>query len=43
LIIPLKLIPQALVAPLASIDGLDDTFLVINADVLTNIDYNGPI
>jgi NDP-sugar pyrophosphorylase family protein len=31
--------PLGTAGPLALIDGLDDTFLVMNADVLTNIDY----
>jgi NDP-sugar pyrophosphorylase family protein len=32
--------PLGTVGPLALIDGLDETFLVMNADVLTNINYN---
>jgi NDP-sugar pyrophosphorylase family protein len=31
--------PLGTAGPLALIDGLDETFLVMNADVLTNIDY----
>jgi len=31
--------PLGTAGPLALIDGLDDTFLVMNADVLTNLDY----
>ena len=31
--------PRGTAGPLALIDGLDETFLVMNADVLTNIDY----
>ncbi|MDD2903290.1 MAG: sugar phosphate nucleotidyltransferase [Syntrophales bacterium] len=32
--------PLGTAGPLALIDGLEETFLVMNADVLTNIDYN---
>jgi NDP-mannose synthase len=32
--------PLGTVGPLALIDGLDETFLVMNADVLSNINYN---
>ncbi len=31
--------PLGTAGPLALIDGLDETFLVMNADVLTNLDY----
>jgi NDP-sugar pyrophosphorylase family protein len=31
--------PLGTVGPLATIDGLDDTFLVMNGDVLTSLDY----
>jgi len=31
--------PLGTVGPLATIDGLDDTFLVMNGDVLTTLDY----
>ncbi len=31
--------PLGTVGPLASIDGLDDTFLVMNGDILTSLDY----
>jgi len=31
--------PLGTAGPLAHIDGLDDTFLVMNADVLTDLDY----
>jgi NDP-sugar pyrophosphorylase family protein len=32
--------PLGTAAPLGLIDGLDEPFLVMNADILTNIDYN---
>jgi NDP-sugar pyrophosphorylase family protein len=32
--------PLGTVGPLATIDGLDDTFLAMNGDVLTSLDYN---
>ena len=34
--------PLGTVGPLATIDGLDDTFLVMNGDVLTALDYGAP-
>jgi NDP-mannose synthase len=33
--------PLGTAGPLALIPGLDETFLVMNADVLTNLDYRG--
>ena len=33
--------PLGTAGPLALIDGLDDTFLVINGDVLTSLDFGG--
>jgi NDP-sugar pyrophosphorylase family protein len=33
--------PLGTVGPLATIDGLDDAFLVMNGDVLTALDYGG--
>lgn len=32
--------PLSTIGPLAFIDGLDDTFLVMNGDILSTIDYN---
>ncbi len=32
--------PLGTVGPLATIDGLDDSFLVMNGDVLTALDYS---
>jgi NDP-mannose synthase len=32
--------PLGTVGPLATVDGLDDTFLVMNGDVLTSLDYS---
>jgi NDP-sugar pyrophosphorylase family protein len=32
--------PLGTAAPLGLIEGLDETFLVMNADILTNVDYN---
>jgi NDP-sugar pyrophosphorylase family protein len=32
--------PLGTAGPLALIDGLNETFLVMNADILTNVDYN---
>lgn len=32
--------PLGTVGPLASVDGLDDTFLVMNGDLLTDIDFS---
>ena len=34
--------PLGTVGPLAEIDDLDDTFLVMNGDVLTALDYGAP-